>query len=308
MGADSLYAIGIDIGGTRIRVALGHRDRRLLHRVELATQPDPKGTMDAIALAVRKCLDATDASPQAIAGIGCSTAGTVDPKTHTIGHSPNLPHWEGFRLGKALHGVAREILGRDLLVQVENDANAAAWGIAHFEAPELQHLVYVTISTGIGGGILSHRGLHRGGTGGAGEVGHMILQPDGPRCGCGKRGCWEALSSGTAIARMGRERLGDPAITAQRVFERARAGDPEAQKIVEEAAVYLGVGFANLTEILDPEAIFVGGGVTASWDLLEGAMHNSYQAHVRWQVPIRLTTLGDDVGLLGAIALVWKGA
>jgi len=136
----------------------------------------------------------------------------------------------------------------------------------------------------------------------------MILQPDGPRCGCGKRGCWEALSSGTAIARMGRERLGDPAITAQRVFERARAGDPEAQKIVEEAAAYLGVGFANLTEILDPEAIFVGGGVTASWDLLEGAMHNSYQAHVRWQVPIRLTTLGDDVGLLGAIALVWKGA
>ena len=312
MGAESRhpYALGIDIGGTRTRVALGSlkdAQPRLLCRVELDTHPEPRPAIEATVRALQECLERTSVRAQDVLGVGVSTCGTVDPSTQTIGKSPNLPKWEGFPLGDELRKVAHRALQHELPVRVENDANAAAWGIAHFEAPELQHLVYVTISTGIGGGILSHRKLHRGGTGGAGEVGHMILVPNGPQCGCGKHGCWEALSSGTAIARMGQERLGlSPNVTATQVFERARAGDPRAQKIVEEAAFYSGIGFANLTEILDPEAIFIGGGVTASWDLFGPTVERSYQEHARWQVPLRLTTLGDNVGLWGALALVWN--
>ena len=132
----------------------------------------------------------------------------------------------------------------------------------------------------------------------------MVLRPDGPRCGCGKRGCWEALASGTALAREGRARLGlGPEAAAREVFAKARAGDPQARRLVEAAAVYSGLGFANLTEIFDPEAIVVGGGLTASWDLLEEPLRRSYAENVRWQVPLKRTALGDDVGLWGAIAL-----
>lgn len=297
------YAIGIDIGGTRTRVGLCEAGGTLLARRKLRTLPEPEAMIPQIVSAIRECLEEQDVDWDDLKGIGCSVAGTVHLETKRVGRAPNLPRWEGFAPGKALQALLRE-QGVDLPVRVDNDANAAAWGIARWEAPHLKNLVYITVSTGIGGGIVVGGKLYQGSGGNAAEVGHMILVPGGPRCLCGKRGCWEALASGTAIAREGRIRLGDSQGTTPKVFRLARRGDRGAQQILEEAAEYLGIGFANLTEILDPETIFLGGGVMNEWEYLKPHVLKAYEQYSRWQVPIRPTRLGDEVGLLGAAALV----
>ncbi len=299
------HTIGVDVGGTRTRVGLCDAKGHLLAHRKLRTLPEPEAMIPQIVSAIRECLEERGISWEDVGGIGLSVAGTVSPQTGRMGKAPNLPRWEGFAPGKALQQLLREQGIRNLLVVVDNDANAAAWGIARWEAPELKNLVYVTVSTGIGGGIVIGRKLYHGGGGNAAEVGHMILQPGGPQCQCGKLGCWEALSSGTAIAREGRIRLGKPDLTTEDVFRLARGGNPGAKAILDEAAEYLGIGFANLTEILDPEAIFLGGGVMNGWEQLRDEALASYERNARWRVPIRRTELGDEVGLLGAAALVW---
>ena len=302
------HAIGMDIGGTRARVGLVRANGEILCEQKLPTLSDPQAMIPRLVEAVRGCSDAGDVPLEHLAGLGCSVAGTVYLKSQTIGKSPNLPRWQGFPLGEALQGATRDLLPSDTALVVDNDANAAAWGIARFEAPELRHLLYVTISTGIGGGIVIERALYHGAEGNAAEVGHMVLRPGGPLCQCGKRGCWESLASGTAIAREGERRLGVQNITTERVFELARDGDEIAQRILDEAAFYIGVGLANLTEIFDPGAIFLGGGVMNDWAQLEDKALQVYKEHARWQVPIRVTALGDEVGLLGAAALVFERA
>jgi glucokinase len=296
----------MDIGGTRARVGLVRSDGVILCEQKLPTLSDPQAMIPRLVEAVRECSDAGDVPLEHLAGIGCSVAGTVHLKSQTIGKSPNLPRWEGFSLGEALREATRDLLPKEVPRVVDNDANAAAWGIARFEAPELRHLLYVTISTGIGGGIVIERALYHGAEGNAAEVGHTILRPGGPVCRCGKRGCWEALSSGTAIAREGRERLDIEDITTEQVSELARSGDGTAQTILDEAAFYIGVGLANLTEIFDPGAIFLGGGVMNNWAMLSKQALEAYRGQSRWQVPIRVTALGDEVGLLGAAALVFE--
>ncbi len=302
------HAIGMDIGGTRARVGLVRSDGVILCEQKLPTLPDPRAMISQLVEAVKGCSDAGGVPLEHLAGIGCSVAGTVHLQSQTIGKSPNLPRWEGFSLGEALGRAIRDLLPADIPLVVDNDANAAAWGVAHFEAPELRHLLYVTISTGIGGGIVIERALYHGAEGNAAEVGHTILQPAGPVCQCGKRGCWEALSSGTAIAREGRERLKMEDITTERVFELAQSGDETAQAILDEAAFYIGVGLANLTEIFDSGAIFLGGGVMHNWEMLSKQALEAYRGQSRWQVPIWVTALGDEVGLLGAAALVFERA
>ncbi len=291
-------AVGIDIGSTRTRLGLCDRPGNLFERRELPTPPEPQVLLVKLNQELRACCTAQGVKWQDLLGVGCALAGTVDTSRGVVGRAPNLPHWQGFSLLNELKRVLA------LPVVVDNDANAAAWGIARFEAPELKHLIYVTISTGIGGGIVIDKKIHRGRSGNAGEVGHMILQSEGPLCQCGKRGCWEALSSGTAIARRARERLHLQNASAEEVFKRAAQGERASQKIVEEAAFYLGIGLANLSEIFDPEAIFLGGGVMQSWNQLQEKTLQAFREYSRWETPIRLTRLGDDVGLLGAAALV----
>ncbi len=299
------YTIGIDVGGTRTRVGLCDAEGSLIAQRKLRTLPEPEAMLPQIVGAIQECLGEQGVSWDDLVGIGLSVAGTVHVGTERVGKAPNLPQWEGFAPGEALQALLRDQGVRDdLPVVVDNDANAAAWGIARWEAPQLENLVYVTISTGIGGGIVIGRKLYHGGGGSAAEVGHMILKPGGPRCPCGKLGCWEALASGTAIAREGRARLGDPQITTPQVFQLAHEGNREAQKILDEVAEYLGLGFANLTELLDPETIFLGGGVMNEWEQLQTPALASYGRNARWRVPIRSTRLGDEVGLLGAAALV----
>jgi glucokinase len=229
---------------------------------------------------------------------------------------PNLPGWKNVPLKRLIEEAL------SITAFLENDANAAALGEHRFGAGRgVQNMIYVTASTGIGGGLILNGQLYSGATGAAGEIGHMTVLPWGPYCGCGNRGCLEALASGTAIARDGRElvRRGVPTliaelaagnperVTAKLVAEAADRGDIEAQEILTEAMTYLGMGMANLVNLFNPELIVIGGGLTNMGEGLFGPVRRAIErrafpaaARAAQVVPAEL---GDDVGVLGAVAV-----
>jgi glucokinase len=243
--------------------------------------------------------------------IGIACAGPVDREAGLVLNPPNLPGWTRVALVEHLE----KELGRPAVL--ENDANAAALGEFRYGAGrEAQSLVYLTVSTGIGGGIILGGRIWHGLKDGAGEVGHMTLAPDGPLCGCGNRGCLEAVSSGTAIARRAREalrtgrqsRLGEiQGCTAADVARCAREGDSLAREVWEEAIGYLALGVANLITVLAPERVVIGGGVSEAGELLFDLLRWEVRRRVRLvaveSVPILPAALGRDVGILGAAAV-----
>jgi glucokinase len=209
-----------------------------------------------------------------------------------------------------------------LPTSLENDANAAALAEHRFGAGRgVDHMIYVAASTGIGGGFILDGRLYRGATGAAAEVGHMTILPHGPRCGCGNRGCLEALASGTAIAREARERIarGTPTliaelaegdldrITAKMVAQAAEQGDGEAREIIDAAMIYLGVGMANLVNLLNPQLLVIGGGLTKMgarlFDPVRRAVDRQAFPATAAAVEIKCAELREEVGLLGAAAV-----
>jgi glucokinase len=207
-----------------------------------------------------------------------------------------------------------------LPLTLENDANAAAWGEFRFGAgSEVDHLVFVTLGTGVGGGVISHGVLLRGAQGSGGELGHVTIQATGPRCACGNRGCLEALASGTAISRRARElasehpdsALGRLAVKrkvlGEDVTRLAREGDELALTVLEESGRWLGIGLAGFVNIFNPEVAAVGGGVMAAGELILEAARE--EVHLRARPPsrdlveIKEASLGPKSGLLGAAAL-----
>jgi glucokinase len=224
---------------------------------------------------------------------------------------------------EAIEGIPlkEELGGRTgLQVTVENDANAAAWGEFRFGVgKDVEDLILVTLGTGVGGGVISHGVLLRGARGTGGELGHITVQPAGPRCGCGNRGCLEALASGTAIARRAQKvanerpdsalgRLAtERAPLGEDVLDLARKGDEASVKVLQETGTWLGIGLATFVNIFDPEVIAIGGGVSEAGDLvLEPARRElRLRSHSpsRDLVEIREATLGAKSGMLGAAAL-----
>jgi glucokinase len=207
-----------------------------------------------------------------------------------------------------------------LPLTVENDANAAAWGEFRFGAgSEVNHLVFVTLGTGIGGGVITHGVLLRGAQGSGGELGHVTIQATGPRCACGNRGCLEALASGTAIQRRAREvaserpdsPLGRLAVKrkvlGEDVTELARAGDEAALSVLDEAGRWLGIGLAGFVNIFNPEVIAVGGGVMEAGELILEAAREAVRLRARPPsrdiVKVQEASLGPESGVLGAAAL-----
>ena len=224
---------------------------------------------------------------------------------------------------EAIEGVPlmEELGGRTGLgVTVENDANAAAWGEFRFGAgKDVEDLILVTLGTGVGGGVISHGVLLRGARGTGGELGHITVHPAGPRCGCGNRGCLEALASGTAVARRAgevAEERPDSALgrlaaertpTAEQVLSLAREGEATSLDVLREAGTWLGIGLADFVNIFDPEVIAIGGGLSAVGDLIleparEELRLRSFSPS-RDLVEIREATLGVESGMVGAAAL-----
>jgi glucokinase len=242
-------------------------------------------------------------------------AGLVDSEEGVLRFSPNVSWRElpiAARIGEAL----------GLPCQLDNDANVAAWGEWRFGAGRgYRHMLLVTLGTGIGGGIVAGRRLFRGAHGFGGEIGHFIVEPNGPLCGCGNRGCWEQVASGHAIGRLGREAArerpdsllaelaGDPdAVSGVIVADAARRGDAVANDVLHEVGRRLGEGIAGLINVLDPQVVVVGGGAVEAGDaLLEPARERCAAAiegpAYRPKVPIVPAVLGNDAGAIGAAAL-----
>jgi glucokinase len=256
-------------------------------------------------------LGAPGGSADAIQRIGIGCAGPVDRQAGLILNPPNLPGWVRVPLVERIE----KALGRPAVL--ENDANAAALGEFRYGAGKgASSLVYLTVSTGIGGGIILDGKIWHGVKDGAGEVGHMTLLPDGPLCGCGNRGCLEALASGPAIARRAREALatGRPSrlreagdFTAADVVRLAQEGDALAAEVWDEAVRYLGLGVAAIVTILAPQRVVIGGGVAKAGDFLFEPLRREVRRRVKLvpveSVPILPAALGPDVGILGAAAV-----
>ena len=303
---------GIDIGGTKIAVALAAPGGRVISSTRFRTRVEagPHAVLEDAVAEIKRMLGAAGTKLTAI-GVGCG--GPLDRQKGLILSPPNLPGWDEFPIMSLLE----ERLGAP--VRLDNDANAAALGERAYGAGRgLDDLVYNTISTGIGGGLIVGGKIVHGVGDGAGEVGHMTVLPDGPPCGCGARGCLEAICSGTSIARRAREKLragassslsslGADAVTARAVAEAARNGDPLATEVWEETVHYLAVGVGNLFNVLAPEAVILGGGVSTAGEQLFEPLRRSVRGRVKMlpaeKISVVQAALGGDSGIYGALIL-----
>lgn len=310
-------AIGIDLGGTQVRAALVDGVGTVLSRAAALT--DVQGGPEAVIEQMRGLVSqVSSAQSGRTVAVGISTPGPLDSEAGTVIHIPTLPRWDDFPIRDRL---ATEL---SLPVILENDGIAAAYGEwRHGAGAGLRHLVYVTVSTGIGGGVVIDGRLIHGRRGMAAHVGHFQMMPGGPLCSCGAPGCFEALAAGTALGKAGRaaaernpgSRLATLASTgplgAHHVVEAARQGDAVALDLIEQEAEYLGIGFTGLIHLYSPERVIMGGGVAAAFDLLDRGIHAviARQAMAAFRdVRVVPAGLGTNSGLVGAAALALDGA
>jgi glucokinase len=286
----------VDIGGTKIAVGMMDETGHLLARRESPTDPQ-RGHAYGLEQIREMLRQTVSASGGKLRGIGIGCTGPVDPLTGVLARNEFLPGWEGMNLVQELSqsfGVSTAI---------ENDADAAALGEFIFgSGKNATGFIYVTISTGIGGGIILDGKLYRGVDGAHPEIGHHTIDPSGPVCFCGSHGCWESLASGLALARRGG--MG----SALEVCAAAELGDPRALAAVEREGYYLGLGLANLVTLFTPDIIALGGGVMRSRSLFWNAIQTSIRQNCglvpHEKTALVPTTLDMDTGLIGA-ACVW---
>lgn len=307
--------LAVDFGGTNIRAAVVAADGKLTHRHSEPTEADtgPEAVIGRIAALIGAV--AAEAKLPDDAPVGVAAPGPLNTRTGVVFSAPNLPGWHRVPLGPLL----AERTGRTVVVG--NDANCAALGEARFGAGVgVADLIYLGLGTGVGGGVISGGQLIDGSQGLGGELGHMTVALDGPRCTCGSIGCLEAFSSGWAIARDGklvagssngealRRVAGDRPITAQIVGDAAREGDPAATEVLARAGHALGAAIGALINIFNPDLIVIGGGLATQGDLILGPARAaipsfSFRAQ-REHAQLVPAALGDDAGLFGAAALV----
>ncbi|MBA2441575.1 MAG: ROK family protein [Rubrobacter sp.] len=308
--AEAVYAVGLDVGGTKIAAGLVDRDGELLREERYPTVGSPAKLLDALERAVVEACEG-----QSVGAVCLGVPGLIMARENRVVFSPNLRAIEGIPLKDELeHRTGSPIT-------IENDANAAAWGEFRFGAGSgVDNLVFVTLGTGVGGGIITEGLLLRGAHGSGGELGHTTLHATGPRCTCGNRGCFEALASGSAIERRARElaraepgsALGKVAaesgeVSGEEVTRLARRGDPGAVSVLREAGRWLGIGLAGFVNVFNPEVVAVGGGVSAAGDLILAPAREEVRLRARSPsrdlVEVREATLGAASGMLGAAAL-----
>ena len=290
----------VDIGGTKIAVAMLDRTGDILARRE-----NPSGSSlalpDGLALIFSMLKETARAAGGELEGIGIGCTGPVDPLTGTLGQIEFLPGWHGCNLVAELQNAF------SVSAFLENDADAAALGeLAWGAGKDAIRFIYLTVSTGIGGGMVFDGHLYRGVEGAHPEIGHHVIDPSGPQCFCGARGCWESLAGGPALAARGGK---SDALT---VCQAAEQGVAEACHAVEQEAYYLGLGLANLVTLFVPDVIALGGGVMRSrhlfWDKILLTIQENCGLVPFEKTRLIPTQLGSDAGLAGA-AQVWiKGS
>ena len=286
------YTIGIDVGGTKVLGGVVDASGKILIDARRDTPREGGVALTQTIADVARELMAS----YSVESVGISAAGFVSSDRKTMLATPNIAGWNGVDLDAQLTAL----LG--LPVVIENDANAAAWGEAAFGAGRgHDHLLIVTVGTGIGGGIVVNGNLYRGGFGTAAEIGHMRVVPEGHLCGCGARGCFEQYASGSALMRHAREAisatpelarnllaLGNGAVdglTGKHITEAAQSGDPVALAAFNTTAHFLGAGIASLCVILDPTRVVIGGGVVEAGEILLAPTRESMVRHI-WKAAI----------------------
>lgn len=313
-------SIGIDVGGTKIAAGVVDADGTIGARTHRDT---PADSVDQTAQAI---IDAAAEliKDHQVEAVGIGAAGFVSSDRSTVLFAPNLA-WRDEPLG------ARVAEALKVPVVVENDANAAAWGeFAFGAAKDVEHMVCVTVGTGIGGGVVIGGELLRGAHGVAAELGHMRVVPGGHRCGCGARGCWEQYASGRALVREGRAQaesgslaaaqmlsvcgITDPAeLTGPMITHAAASGDPCAVELLDDLGQWLGEGLASIATLFDPSTIVIGGGVSAAKELLLKSAQVAFEKNLpakanRPHPAFGLAELGNDAGLIGAADLARRPA
>jgi glucokinase len=316
-------ALGVDLGSSKILTAVVDAQGEILSRDEVATlvTREREALIQCVLDSAHRALNQANIDISEICAIGVGAAGISNPEAGILFTSPNLPALRNI----LLRDIMQERLGKKTFLL--NDANAAALGEFYFGAARgIYNFIYITVSTGIGAGIVIDGRVYTGAIGAAGEVGHMTVDHNGPICNCGNRGCWETLASGTALAREARKQIERGVktsileyakedidkVTAQAVHSAAQQGDSLAKELIARTGYYVGIGLANLINIFNPDLIVIGGGLSSIGDMLlkpafkvagERAFKEAFQA-----VRFASAGLGGNSGVLGAAAFSLREA
>lgn len=316
--------VGVDLGGTKILAGVFTPQLKLVATAKTSTKADrgPKTVIERIARTVRDAVDEADLDLKLIKAVGIGAPGSIDSVEGRVIFSPNMPGWEDIALKKELE---KEL---DLPVSVENDCNVCTLGVHVAElAGKPRHLVGIFLGTGIGGGLILDGRLYSGFNRTAGEIGHMILEVGGPKCGCGNRGCFEALASRSAIFRRIQNAVKDGQKTVLTdllgdnlddlrsgdLRKALKKGDKLVEKVIEEAAEYTGIAVGNIINLINPEYIVLGGGVIDALEdemmaiVVETARDCAMEGTAKG-VEIVASKLGDHAGITGAAVLAREHA
>ncbi len=313
------HFVGVDLGGTKILAGVFNQQLKCIGKVKTSTKPGrgPEAVIERIARCVQDAVDECDLSLKNIRGIGVGAPGAVNTEEGEVIVAPNLPGWTQVPLKKELQKAL------DVPVFLENDGNICTLGVHSVElGGKPRHLVGVFIGTGIGAGLILEGKLYSGFNKTAGEVGHMVIEVGGPKCSCGNRGCFESLAGRQSIFKKIEKLVQDgektiltellgPDLADMRsgdLRKAIRRGDKLVEKVIEEAAEYIGIGIANLVNLLSPEVVVLGGGVI---DALEDEMmaiiietaHDYTLPGTDKDLQIIPSKLGDDAGIVGAAVL-----
>lgn len=311
------YAIGLDIGGTDLKIGLVSDSGTIISNIEAPTDGNKpaKIILENIRNGIERLLAASRVSMDQIWGIGAGTPGLVDDKGCVIAGSPNMKHWAGTDLG----GFLRKTFKTDVVA--ENDVTSLAMGEALFgNGKPFRHFISLAFGTGLGGGIIIDRKIYRGKNGYAAEIGHIRVNdsPEAPYCNCGIRGCLETYASATGIGRMLREGIKDfPSThlsadsTPRHVYELAGKRDRLALKIVKEVGYRLGIGMGILVNTFDPEAVILGGGIARAGRIFTDAFMPVYLKSVldfyhTHKVKFLPAKLGKEGGIVGTASLIFQ--
>lgn len=315
------YFVGVDFGGTKILTGVFDNHLKCLGRAKVSTKSErgPEVVIERIARCVKEAVDECDLTLKQIRGIGLGAPGAVDPEAGRVLFAPNLG-WENVALKKELEKQL------DVPVFLENDCNIAALGIYETELKaKPKSMLGIFLGTGIGGGLILDGKLFSGFNRTAGEVGHMVIEVGGAKCGCGNKGCFETLASRSAIFRkiqaavkdgqktLLTEMLGDDLkdLRSGDLRKAIRRGDKFVEKVVEEAAEYTGVAVANLINVFNPEVVVLGGGVIDALEdemmaiIIETAQDYVLNGTMKG-IEIIATKIGDDAGIIGGAVLARK--
>lgn len=316
---ESSCYLGLDLGGTQIKAGLLDPSSSVIESSVGLTPSDsrPEVVVEAMASMARGLVEQSGRSWEDLRGIGIGIPGLIDSRTGIVRACVNLKGWKDVELRE----LAEAAMGKGVIV--DNDANAAAFGeysIALKSNTGLHHLALVTLGTGVGSGIVLNRRVFHGGGGLAGEVGHMIVEPNGHLCSCGQYGCLEQYASATAMVRQANELIAagkrsslqslvrNELLTTQDVFTAAAEGDLVAERLVDDMASYLAVACINLCRIIDLQAIVIGGGVANAGDALLKPLRKAFTSK-NWGIAdavvpnLSVTELGNDAGFVGAASL-----